>query len=101
MGGVAFPLKVPEQLFATEMDDAHQGLWPNCHLVRGEGGVEGPVGRSHLTIRGFHYGHSELLVSRYVDTDIKAVPSDGWYILMKNITSIFILMATTLINLLR
>lgn len=53
-----------------------------------------------LTPQGLDDGHSELLVLRYVHTELKAVWSDGWYILMKNIISIFILMATTLISLL-
>ena len=41
----------------------------------------------------------EMLVSRYVDTDLKAVPSDGLYIWMKNMILIFSLMATNLISL--
>ena len=54
---------------------------------------------SPLTLQGLDDGHLLLLFLRYTDTDLKAVPSDGWYILMKNIISIIILMATTLISL--
>ena len=53
-----------------------------------------------LRPRGLYQGKHELLVSRYVDTDIKSVPSDGWYIWIINIISIFSHMTSTLIMLL-
>ena len=52
-----------------------------------------------LTPQGLDDGNPELLVSRYVYTDLKAVPSDGWYVLMKNMTSIFRLMAKAFFSL--
>ena len=53
-----------------------------------------------LTPWGLDDGFKELLSLKYVDTDLKAVASDGWYNLIKNIISIYILMPTTLFNLL-
>ena len=52
-----------------------------------------------LTPQRLNKGHLELFFSRYVDTEVKALPLDGWYNLMKNIISIVILMATSLISL--
>ena len=37
----------------------------------------------NLTPRGLDDGHPELLFWRYVDTNVKDNPSDGWYILRK------------------
>ena len=48
-----------------------------------------------LKPRGLEDAQPELMVSKYVDTDLKAVPSDGWDVWMKNIISTFSLMATT------
>ena len=50
-----------------------------------------------LKPRGLEDGNPDLIVSRNVDTDVQAVPSDGWYILTKNFTSIFIVVVTTVI----
>lgn len=36
-----------------------------------------------LKPRGLEDGNPDLIVSRNVDTDVQAVPSDGWYILRK------------------
>ena len=51
-----------------------------------------------LTNLGLYDGHPELLFWRYVDTDVKDDPSDGWYNLMNSITSILSFMATTRIQ---
>ena len=50
--------------------------------------------------RGLDDRQPELFVPRYVYTIPNAVPSNGLYIWMKSMISIFSLMATTLINLL-
>ena len=44
-------------------------------------------------------GQPELLFGRYVDTDLKAVPSDGWLILTEHIISVFNFSATSLLSL--
>ena len=65
------------------------------------GGI-GPMWEAlSLTHGGLDDGHPELLFWRCVDTEEKNDPSDGWYNLMISIISIFSLMATTLIRLLR
>ena len=53
-----------------------------------------------LTIRGFVDLFPEPWLWRYVDTDVKDDPSDGWNNLTKCIISIFRLMVTALISLL-
>lgn len=52
-----------------------------------------------LTSQGFVIGHPVLLFWRYVDTDVKDDPSDGWYNLMNTLVSNFSLIHTTLIRL--
>ena len=46
-----------------------------------------------LTPRWLHDGQTELLFWSYGDTDVNYDPSDVWYILTKNIISIFRLTA--------
>ena len=43
-----------------------------------------------LTLRGMDDGQFELLFCRYVDTDVKDDPSNGWYNLMNSIISIIL-----------
>ena len=52
-----------------------------------------------LTPRGLDDGQPDMLVLRYVDTELKPVTSDGWYIWIINITSIVTLMDSPVISL--
>ena len=52
-----------------------------------------------LTPQELDNGHPEMLFWRYVDTDVKDDPSDGWYNLMNTLVSNFSLIHTTLIRL--
>ena len=67
-----------------------------------ERGLTGPLWQAlTLTPRGLDDVQSVRLFLRYVDTEVNYEPSDGWYNLTNSIISIFSLMATTLIRLLR
>ena len=52
----------------------------------------------NLTPSRLYIGHPELLVWRYVDTNVKDDPLHGWYNLMNSINSNIILIASTLIK---
>ena len=44
-------------------------------------------------------GQPELLFGRYVGAELKAVPSEGWFVLTEHVLSIFSFIATSLISL--
>lgn len=80
--------------------DAHLALWPNCHSVRWEMFVGLHVGSYHPHTLTIGQWATWAMFWSYVHTDVKDDWSDGWYILTKNIISIYILIATTLTSLL-
>ena len=60
----------------------------------------GPMGEDFtITPQGVNDGQPDFLFCRYVDTDVKDDPLDGWYNLTNSIISIFSLMTNTLIRL--
>ena len=94
---------------------SERARWTRCHgscimpiepcdptgSLREERGFWGPMWEAlTLTPWGLDDAHPELLFWRYIDTDVKDDPTDGWYNLTTSIISNFSLMATTRISLL-
>ena len=99
MGGVASPLKDPGPLVAMAITLYPLSHGTIQHLCKKKC-VRGPMWEFLTLIHWrFEDGHPELLFWSYVESDVKDDPSEGWYILMNSIFSIFSLIATTLIRL--